>query len=503
MRGKWRTSLAAACVLALASGPVAAVDTEGETFDSAVFLLKSCTRVRRDGRHHMLLRALRHLADPELAPLFDSLIESTYTPFKIHGFLGAAECDPDRKLDLTRIAALDNGAEQAQIISAAMDSGLLSDDQARQLINWEGLENAIKVVVATQLLRSGQFDQRQILETAAQSENLARRYLGLFLLGQNGDAAALARLDELSLSDDPERDRVREMLLRTAVQRQLGTVGPWALRVSAEPKIGQRLRSLALKTALRFQAPGADGTWRRRFEAATDVTERKRLALMVLDLSPRLAPQLFEPLIGYDDAFVDRVGRTGQAVASKRHVAEAVSALVEMNYAITNAWALRYARDDANAQDVAVILVALIGAYDKGPDRGRSQRLDDAVSATQLFFERDPDGATPFLRSILSSSASDPLLVQGVLLGLIHCGTPDPHVVLDGLPPFKARAPRNLALLLRARFGQGLPAEALRDLGLMVRGGGLRQGALRVQAAWLYLKITNQVEPALAQVLSD
>ena len=501
-RQRW-ISIVATCILALSSGRAAVADTESDTFDSAVFLLDSCTRVSRDGRHHLLLRALRHLADPELMPLFSSLIDSPYTPFKIHGFLGAAECAADHKLDLTRMASLEDSAEQAQVISAAMDGGLLSDEQAEQILNWDGLDNAIKVVVATQLIQAGRFDRPEVLEAATQSENLARRHLGLLLLGQHGNAGALARLDELSVSEDPQRDRVREMLLRTAGQHKLGKIAPWALRLSAEPKLGRRLRLLGLRTALQFDAPGATDAWRRQFAESTDVSDRKRLALMALDLSPQLPAALFEPLIGDDDALVDQVGKVGRAVASKREIAAAVLSLIDLGYTIANAWALRYASDDAGAEDAAAILKALIEAYEQGSERGRSRRLDDAVSATKLLFERDPAGAKDFLRPLLASADTDPLLAQGVLLGLIRCGTPGPHVVIDGLPPFKARAARNLALLLRARFGQGLSSEALRELGLMVRGGGLRQGALRVQAAWLYLKITNQVEPALAQVLDD
>ena len=496
--------MTAVCVLALASGTIATADTETETFDAAVYMLKSCTSVRRDGQHHRLLRALRHLADPELAPLFTSLVDSPYTLFKIHGFLGATECDPDHRLDLTRIAAIKDPSEQAQIITATMDSGLLSDEQAQQITDWDGLDNGIKVVVARQLIKAGKFNKPEVLEQAGRSENLARRYLGLFLLGQQGDAAALARLDELDLSDDPKRDQVREMLLQVAVQHEFASIGPWALQVSRAPDTGRKLRLLALKTALRFDAPGAADAWGAQF-AAEDANgaDRKRLALLALDVAPLLAPGFFVPLIGSEDTLVDQIGKTGRAITTGRGIADEVQALIATGYPVGNTWALRYAGNHAGDADAVAILEALVSAYETGPDRGRIQRLDDAVSSTQLLFERDPEAATTFLRPILAAPASDPLLVQGVLLGLIRCTAGDPHRVIAGLPPFEARAARNLALLLRARAGQGLSVDALEELGLIVRGGGLRQGALRVQASWLYLKITNQVEPALAQVLEE
>jgi hypothetical protein len=499
-----RTSITLACVLlALPIRTAAGANVEQETFDAAVYLLKTCMQVRRDGQHHVRLRALRHLADPEMAPLFNSLIDSPYAPFKIHGFLGAAECKADKQLDLTRLAEVKESADQAQIISMAMDSKLLSDEQALQIINWDGMDNGIKAVVAMQLLKVGKFHHRAILEKATESENLARQYLGYLLLGQYDDPGALARLEQLNESDDPKRDRLREMLLRTAVQHNLTTIGPWALRLSGEPQLRRSLRLLGLKTALRFDAPGAMAAWRNRYESATDLSGRRRLALLVLELSPQLEAELFEPLIRSDDDFIQQLGKTGQAVASKRRVAMQVLALLEMGYPIANAWALQYARDQASDEDAAAILIALIRAFEIGPERGRSQRLDDAVSATQVFFDRDPDAATKFLRAALSAPQADPLLIQGILLGLIRCRTSQPQLVLADLPPFEQSAARNLALLLRARFGQGLSPEALGQLGSMVRGSGLQHGALRVQAAWLYLKITNQVEPALIEVLSN
>ena len=107
------------------------------------------------------------------------------------------------------------------------------------------------------------------------------------------------------------------------------------------------------------------------------------------------------------------------------------------------------------------------------------------------------------LRPLLVNKETSPLLVQGLLLGLIRCGTPQPHMVIKDIPIFNSDLANQLALLLRARYGQGLDAESLEELSLVVRGGGLRKGALRIQAAWLYLKITNQTASALAAVLGE
>jgi hypothetical protein len=104
----------------LAATPVLRGGVEQQTFDAAVFLLRESMEPSRDGRHNIMLRALRHLEDPQLEPLFAELITMRETTFKIHGLLGLAEIHPDKKLDLVRLASISQPAEQAQVVSAAM-----------------------------------------------------------------------------------------------------------------------------------------------------------------------------------------------------------------------------------------------------------------------------------------------------------------------------------------------------------------------------------------------
>lgn len=501
MHGKLTWPLILALFLALGSAPLTADEEEKESFDAAVYLIKSSTRVYRDGRHNLMLRAMRHLGDPELAPFFSSLLHSPYTPFKIHGILGLAEIHPDKELDLVRIVSIEEESEQALVISAAMDSGLLSDEHARQILNWPNLSNEVKLLVATQLVKAGKFDKPQVLLEAATAGNPARRSLADLLLTQLGDAEAMQRLYDLNQSMDPQRDRVRAILLRTATQYEFDKAAPWALRVATEPGQTQRMGLPALKLAMRFNVPGTLDVWRQQINSATDQADLARLALTGLQLSPWIDPKHYEPLIALQDPLLSQIGRTSFAVASRQEIAAAVLALIDMSYPPANSWALQYAKDIATDADAMVILARLIEIADQEPGRGGAQRMDDAVSAAQVMFDRNPQAATTFLRSLLSEPATNPLVVQGILLALIRSEAPAPHKVIEGLGPFNDSEARTLALLLRARHGETLSPQELRDLGLMVRGGGLRNETLRVQAAWMYLKITHQTGPALAKVL--
>ena len=60
-----------------------------------------------------------------------------------------------------------------------------------------------------------------------------------------------------------------------------------------------------------------------------------------------------------------------------------------------------------------------------------------------------------------------------------------------------------LALLLRIKNGHVPTPEQMQQLAMIVKGGAKLQDPLRIQAAWLYLKLTQQDHFALANVLGQ
>ena len=75
------------------------------------------------------------------------------------------------------------------------------------------------------------------------------------------------------------------------------------------------------------------------------------------------------------------------------------------------------------------------------------------------------------------------------------------HRLIDGVDAWDSDTAAALALLLRAKHGAQLSDEQLRQLALIVRGGAGLQDPLRVQAAWVYLKRTNQDQAVVAELL--
>lgn len=482
-----------------------AADEREQTTNSAIYLLRSAMHLSREGREIPLLKSLRQLRDPELAPLFEELAQSPHPVLKIHGILGLAECNAERKLDLLRISSIEQASLQAQVVSAAMDSNLVSDDEANQLINWPGLDIGVKVLVATQQITKDVFDKPQLLEEAANSDNLARRGFAILLQARMGLPGAMAKLDAIHNSDDPLRDRVREMLLRTAMRYNFDIIGPWALHIATEPGVGQSLGLLGLKAAMRFKIPEAQTVWQQQYNSTNDLAQKTRLALLVAREATTLAPSLFDVLIAEENPLLSNLGKAGKAIAARQNIAENVINLVGMDnpHPMAIAWALIYGQTQAAPNDATAILLALVLSYENATPRSRPSLLNDAISAAESLINNYPDKAIALLKPILLNTQTDPLLVRGIVLALIRSDSEESLKLAMELNDISDPASRQMILLIKAKHGVELTRNQLHDLALMVRGGGINDDSMRVQAGWAYLKQTHQVGPALTKVLNQ
>lgn len=474
---------------------------EDPVAQSAIYLLKQSMVLDRQGRHNILLRALRHLEDPELRPLFAELMSSDSRALKIHGLLGVAECDVQHKIDLKGLAEMQDSAVQAELLGAALDSELIDLDQSKQLIGWQGLELDAKIVIATRLIEKGQFKDIAMLKKGMELENQFTRAVAALLLWQLGDSSGKAYLDLLNESDEPLRDSIRAGLLQTAYRFKMDKLADWAGGIAAEPKVNSKLGLLAIRTAMRLGHKPSLALWTKQYKSTTDLADRTRLAFSLLNLAPWLDASMFDPMANDSEAFLKLVGKAGAAASSKTNVLASVVKLIEQNHPITDRWALLYAKDYAPDKDGRDILLALIMAYDTGTARNKSNRLDNAMNAAQFLFERDEAMATKLLKPMLSSQKTDDVLRQGLLISLIRTKEGKPAEIVKDLAPFPKQNANNLKLLLMAKNGTELTSGQMKDLGLLVRGGGGMPEALRLQAAWIYLKRTKQAQQALAKVL--
>lgn len=470
---------------------------------SATALLRACTIIRPNDPSGLMAPALRELRDPALMPLMNQLAQSPHPVLKVHGLLGMAECDPNHKLDLLRVAALDDPAIQAEMISAAIDNELLTIDQHQQLVAWPGLDLAVKVIVAAKLVQENQLKNANFLSEALKADNLARRGMASLLLLQLGDDSQLQFLSELNQSTDPQRNQVRRMLMKTAIRYEFHRAASWAYGICLDPKTDPKLSLIALHTALRLGQRGATDLWKERFTSVQDPAQRIRFALMAMETVPWLTRDFFTPLTTDNDALIQRIGHTGAAIASGQQIDLAVISMIELRHPAANRWALRYAQNLASDQDARMILLGLIMSFEDYEPRIRGKALSQVISSTRILAKRDADAAAALLRPILASSKTDPLLKQGILLGLIRTSGDRPSRAIAGIQSFNHPKANTLAIVLLAKDGQPLSPTQLNELKLLVRGGGNLPQDLRLRAAWAYLKHTKQTQLALTTALSQ
>jgi len=479
----------------------ASIGRADQTVDAAVWLLERATLVHRDGQHNVLLRSLRQMEDPRLEPLFSELTQRRHPGLKIHGILGLAELRDPPKLDMALVADIKDSAVQAQLLSAAIDSDLLTIEDAETLAGWPGLDPAVRVLVAGKLVAEGKQVDPALLNEALAADNEALRAMATLLKLNIEQGDPIAMLKEFDLSESINRDRVRGLLLQTAMKYEFDVIGPWAMRMLDEDDLDRAIGYQALRAAMMFDVEGAVNAWMHRFDTATDnIAERLRLAMLALDIAEHVHPAVFEAMIDDDIEEIRQIGRVGLAIRNDRPAGATVADLVKMNNLLASRWALQYAVDlsEDDPATARPMLTAVIEAAGDTEPRFRAQRVEHAVLASQKLFENDPQ-AVGVLRGLFADS---PLIVtEAMLMGLIRVTEGDPLPLVNAIDEFKSRTAESMALVIQAKHGQRLTDAQREQLSLIVRGGAGLQDPLRIQAAWAYLKHTQQDRVALATVL--
>lgn len=473
---------------------------EDETTESAVWLLKKATLVHRNGLHNVLLRSLRQMEDPQLEPLFSELVKRQHPVLKIHGILGLAEISKEKQIDLKLFADLKDLPTKATLIQSALEANLLNAEQSEKLLGWSGLEPTVKVLLAAKLVGEGKFKDMSVLEKAGESEKLQIQAMSDLMKLQMGDPKGREGLDKLNSDTSPIKDSIRAILLQTAMRHKYDKTGAWAMGLTQEKGVNEGIQFLSLRAAMQFKAPGAAGLWLQRYEASDGLATKTRMAILALDLSEHLEPATFDVLLQSDQAILKLIGQVGATIARKEDPAGAIEKLLAENNVLASKWVMQYTENLPPAKSRA-ILTAVIKATEAAPNpaRFKAERLESAVMAAEMLCDKD-DQATSILPPLLEGSPD--LTQEAILMGLIRGHSNKGVAIIGGIKQWKTETAENLALVLRAKSGAKMTGKELDQLALIIRGGGGLQEPLRVQAAWTYLKLTQQHKVAMTSVLN-
>ncbi len=487
----------------------AAIEADQQTTESALRLMQDATVAQLDGRHHTLLRALRHRRDATLRPLFAGLAEQGRHPsLRVHGLLGLAETSPRATLDYAAVAGIADPEVRRELISAALDGDLLKAALIEQLLAWPQLEPGVKLLLALPRVAAGGVDAEaedmSVLRDLLNSPVPGQRYLAALLLKEAGYAPADERLAELLEPENAADPALVGMLLETSWDHGLAGTADWAAAVSSEASLPARVRLLGLKLAIRFGVPGAEADWAREMAEAEEPSGRLRLAMAGLAVAPWLSPTLpqiaaeGDPIIGGLREATRQIAARRAGEAGNAEVVAAVEQLLELHYAPAWRWVADYARQTASVELAAV----LIATYQVGDPRGRSRRLEAVASATQTLIEVEPETAVKLLSATLSADTASRSARRAVMLGLIRSRHPAAQEVLRRLPAEGDRPGRALRLVLQMQEPRPLSEEEAGDLLWLLDGGGGVDDTLRVQTAWAYLVATGQGTAATEALLA-
>lgn len=483
-------------------------------------LLKDATQPQRDGRHNALLLGLRQLEDPALATLFQGLYDSPYLSMRIHGRLGAAALSPQRHIDLSTLAEIEDQRELVQVLSAAIDDGLINNDAMATLLTWQGLDLPLRQAVALRLMAAGgKFDTepfRESLQVKLNNElpasKLLQYALAGLLLAEAGDDTGVAALDKLVALEGEAAEAVIAQTLDAAMRQGFSSAGKLGLLIAKDPSRDKAVRLLAIQSALRLKAPGAADAWKPMFLNEESTAQRIRLAMIALDAAEQVDPALFETLDKQGE-WIGAIAQAGRAIANKQDdLAAAFKPLVATAQPLSIQWVISYCRRSKSAQGAALLDLVIYPYFT--PQKHHQGRIHMAKSdATTALCELYPEQANTLLAQRLSVHQARPSGIeedgihlvrrQHMLLGIARARSKELKKLAESLEPdaLKDFTTDALRLFIRARHGASLTEKEWARVSDIVQGVGQLDEAMRVQLAWTYLKHKGVAKQAIGEAL--
>ena len=482
-----------------------AADTEpDELFDAAVRTVRKASQVRPGGEHLLLLQSLRQLRDPDLEPLFSTLSQSRRPAMQIGGILGLAELSPSGRVDTWKLSQIRETRYRALAIVEAYRQDLLGPEELRQILAWTDLQEELRVYVLLMLASRGEPVDAAALRGLMTEGVLpgTKVYAALTLrhLGEvEGTDAALAEIDRLPGS---AREAAILDILDTLERFGLRGAAPWVASLVGPDSSTPAVQQAALDTLFTLDVKAALPLWNGRWSAAEGASQQVRLGLILLDHAASVGSDAFRPLQDASYDLVARMGDAGAAAAApppRQALVPAAVRLIAQRHLPSSAWVLRHAETEEPGVAEELLAALIVDAFEEGP--APDERLDLARQAAGLLLERNPAR----LRSLLdrARTESERLAVEAMLSGALGVMDERALSLIEGVEDWGSTRAASLAMIVKARYSPSLSPDDLYRVGLIFRGAGSVSSPAEVQAAWLYLKRTDQDGPAMAAVLGD
>ncbi|MFN0012334.1 MAG: hypothetical protein ACKVS8_11900 [Phycisphaerales bacterium] len=491
-------------------------------------LLDKDTRGQAD-----LMRSLRSMRDPSLGPLFTRLATCESPVLRAHAIIALSEVPVGKGLDLMLVRSQE-AALQADVLTLALDAGVIGPTQTADLARWTDLPDPIYLAIVVKLPVNDAAVDAARLEAVAAGEHTARAIGATALLDQRAGTRRLALLGD-RVAALLEQNRHAELVFATGMIVGAGfdaavpALREWSVRFASDGLAAADLASALLRLDPDQRTAGRE--WLERFGAAGDEGDAARLQLGALAASlerrsglPLAVVQAVATDTRDSSALVARVLKAVADGTGDEAVAAVESALMMRSSPVMRwaevfaeaqttpgAWAAggaNAAQDSeaaaARARRIRAGLIRLAeGTADPEllPRAGRAAtRLatgdakdtgELARAARAALERRDERLLRVLLEAALSGGAAGCERVEGALRG-----------VEGSLEEGLATQTRSVLTLIRARARSVHSPEQVEELARLAAGAGDLRPALRAQAAWIALRATGQDQAALALTIA-
>lgn len=480
-----------------------AITAESEDlFELATLMLLRTSSPRVDGEHHQLLRGLRQLKDPDLAPLFNVLSQSDDRTIRINSILGLAEISDNGKIDVMKLSCIDSYRERGEILLEAINLDLIGHEQYLQILQWPDIDDSMLISVYTVLISMNENVATDPLrKLMLESDSPGIRVWAALLLNHL-DASAETESAINSINELPEMLRKRTIIsILLAVRRHPITgISNWAVELAQNQNESADTRFEAITTLLKINPQTGQELWLNSYKSTTGLVDKLRHVLVLLDVVQNVSADTFTPVIKEENELLQLLGQTGAAIAAGSDGVELCKSLIGQHYKHSSNWVLQYAQNTENKQTAISLLDALI---DDTMDDGHAMndRLEVGCRAADTLLSLDASS----LKSLLHKAHSQQrrLTEEAILLGALRSINPEALQIITDIDKWTSTRAGSLALLIKARYTKALNNDDIYRLTLIFQRASGVSPAYEIQAAWLYLKHIGRSREALTTVIAE
>ena len=469
-----------------------------DPYESSVRILREGVQSKNDGLQHAAMVALRELRDPAIAALLQRLLRGDDWSLRVDSVLGLAEVAPARKVDPGLIAALPREADRELAISAVLALELADAERVRTMMSWDDIAASQRVLLAGELRRlGGEPDRAELLKLLdSKTPEVASLALAILLdLGAPEAEAAAERVRTL-VADLPPRSRsaaVAQIADACSIDGLKGAA-PFVASLLSLPEVAGDAKSRALGALLVLDAGTGYPVLAKAVEA-----DRSQVALMrhaaILLASGARAPGSELNRMRNGDALIETIADAGALLAASDDAA-AYRKLVGLKHRITLRAALEGARRLGSSADRELGLECL--KLFEAEQRTLGPLLEPVMRALARLAVVAPEE----LRPALERAAATPEAQEPLLLVLAAAGTPEAAAVAATARGKSSRLGEALITVIRARTSETIAPDELEILGNIAGGAVSIDPAVRVQAAWLYLRHAKRLDAAIDSIAS-